>query len=189
MLDSCHALAETLRRTLWDGEPLRVQVDTRDLNGGVKKWEWIKKGVPIRIEVGPRDLETRKVCVQRRDHATGAKEFVSREDFLRNAPELLAEIQASLLARATALRDANIIECTSLAEFEANFAEDGSGRWLLVPWDGSDAEEEELSKRLRITIRCLPYDQAGGEIRGYAEAPCVLTGRPTTRRALWARSY
>ena len=189
VLDSCHALAETLRRTQWDGEPLRVQVDTRDLNGGVKKWEWIKKGVPIRIEVGPRDLETRKVCVQRRDQATNAKEFVSREDFLRNAPELLADIQATLLARATAMRDANIIECAKLADFEVNFAEDGPGRWMLVPWDGTDAEEEELSKRLRITIRCLPYDEAGGAPREHSAAPCLLTDRQTTRRALWARSY
>jgi prolyl-tRNA synthetase len=189
VIDSCHALAETLRRTLWDGEPIRVHVDTRDLNGGAKKWEWIKKGVPIRIEVGPRDLETRKVCLQRRDQAVAQKEFVSREDFLRTVPELLAEVQSSLLERATALRDSNLVECADLPAFEANFADAGPGQWMIVPWDGSTEEEETLAKRLRISIRCLPFDEAGGSPRSWPEAPCILTGRPTKRRALWARSY
>jgi prolyl-tRNA synthetase len=60
---------------------------------------------------------------------------------------------------------------------------------MLVPWDGSTEEEEALAKRLRITIRCLPFDEAGGSPRSWPEAPCILTGRPTKRRALWARSY
>src|SRR5690606_2269407 len=83
VIASCKALAETLRQKLFHGDPLRVHVDSRDIGGGVKKWEWIKKGVPIRIEVGPRDIETRKVCVQRRDHAFGEKQFADREEFLQ----------------------------------------------------------------------------------------------------------
>ena len=189
VIDSCKALAETLCRMTWDGEPIRAHVDTRDLNGGVKKWEWVKKGVPIRIEVGPRDLESRKVCVQRRDQAPNQKEFISREEFLRMVPEFLADVHASLLARATALRDANLLETQDLAEFEANFADSGAGKWMLVPWAGSNDQEEELSKRLRTSIRCLPYNTAGGDLQEYPQAPCMLTGQMTTRRALWARSY
>ena len=145
--------------------------------------------MPVRIEVGPRDLESRKVCLQRRDQPAGEKAFISREEFLRMVPEIMEEIQSGLLARATAFRDANLVECGSLAEFEANFAESGPGKWMLVPWDGSNDEEEELSKRLKASIRCLPYDKAGGDPVVHEPAPCLLTGRPTTRRALWARSY
>ena len=81
------------REQSFAGDRLRVHVDERDL-GGAKKWEWVKKGVPIRLEIGPRDIESRKVCVQRRDRASNEKEFVDREEFLRNIPEILGEIQA-----------------------------------------------------------------------------------------------
>ncbi len=189
VIESCLALARTLRQKTWDGAPLRVHVDLRDINGGVKKWDWIKKGVPVRIEVGPRDVQARKVCVQRRDQAPNEKDVRSREEFLRDVPEVLDEIQRGLLERATAFRDANQVECSSLAAFEANFAADGPGLWMLVPWAGTNAQEDELSKRLRISIRCLPYAEAGGEPCAYPEAPCLLTGQPTTRRALWARAY
>ncbi len=184
VLDACHALAETLRlEKKFHGDPLRVHVDARDLQGGVKKWEWIKKGVPIRIEIGPRDIETRKVCVQRRDQAPNAKEFPDKEDFLRGATDILQEIHDALLRRAADFRDANIIPCDSLEPFHAHWAQDNPG-WLLTPWAGTSGEEEELSKRHKITIRCLPLGKQDAP-----EAPCFLTGKPTKSRALWGRSY
>lgn len=195
VLDACHALAETLRREKnFHGDPLRVHVDSRDLQGGVKKWEWIKKGVPIRVEIGPRDIETRKVCVQRRDLPANEKEFMDKEDFLRRASDILQEIHDSLLRRATEFRDANIRECTDLEDFHAHWensanpqASSGNsqaGGWLLTPWAASPEQEDELSKRHRITIRCLPLDK-----QNEAELPCILTGKPTRARALWGRSY
>jgi len=190
VLDSCHALAETLRTNrTWNGAPLRVHVDARDLNGGVKKWEWIKKGVPIRLEIGPRDVENRSVCVQRRDQPHNEKSFMDKEEFLQEVPAILGSIQSGLLARATAFRDAHIIELSSREALEAHFATEGMADWALTPWDGDNTQEEEISKRNRITIRCRPWDEAGGTEKSWPEAPCIVTGRPTTRRALWARAY
>ena len=104
IIDACEALAQVLRRqTRYADQPLRVLVDKRDIGGGVKKWEWVKKGAPIRIEIGPRDLEGGKVCVQRRDQAPNEKEFVPKEDFIRNAPSILAEIHDNLLSKACLL--------------------------------------------------------------------------------------
>ena len=184
IIDACQALAETLRREhQYAGAPLRVHVDDRDLGGGVKKWEWVKKGVPLRIEIGPRDLESRKVCLQRRDQASNEKSFLDKEEFLRTASELLDEVHQSLLARALAFRDSNLSEVSSMDDFTKHWTAENPG-WIITPWTGSREQEEELSKEHKITIRCLPIDMQDGN-----ESPCFLTGTPTKQRAIWGRSY
>ncbi|MEO5915944.1 MAG: proline--tRNA ligase [Luteolibacter sp.] len=189
VLDACQALAETLRHQLYQGESLRVHVDTRDLSGGVKKWDWIKKGVPIRIEIGPRDIETRKVCVQRRDQPVSAKEFADKEEFIQQAKDILGEIHDSLLARATEFRDANIAPCSNLEAFHAHWATENPG-WLYTPWAGTSEQEETLSKQHKITIRCLPIPEASlpAELDAVGHE-CILTGNITPVRAIWGRSY
>jgi len=184
IIDACQALAEVLRREKsYAGQPLRIQVDTRDIGGGIKKWEWVKKGAPIRIEIGPRDLESGKVCLQRRDRAPMEKEFIPKEDFIRNVEEILHEIHHTLLTRATELRDSNITECNDIEAFHKYWDQDQPG-WLLTPWNGSREQEEELSKQHKIAIRCLPNGLQEEE-----EKSCLLTGTPTPQRALWGRSY
>ncbi len=185
ILAHCRELADKLSAQSFHGMPLRVQVDERDLGGGTKKWEWIKKGVPVRLEIGPRDLEKGSLCLCRRDMPTNEKSFVPEEEFVANAVALLEEIQNNLCERQKAFRDSHIKPCSSLDALKANFNGEGPADWLLCPWDGSPEEEEELAKSLRISIRCIPQGEMGvGE-----PAPCILTGRPTTRRVLWARSY
>jgi len=185
IIDACNALAETLRKISFGGQPVRVHVDSRDLQGGAKKWEWVKKGVPLRIEIGPRDLEARKVCVSRRDEAANEKSFMGREDLINEAGNLLQEVQDSLLAKATMLRDENITEVHDLAAFEKHWdvAEDAQPGWILCPWKGSVEEEEELSKKHKISIRCIPQAMQKGA------STCVLTGQNTSQWVLWARSY
>ena len=184
VLDACNALAETLRlEKRFHGDPLRVHVDNRDIQGGVKKWEWIKKGVPIRIEIGPRDIETRKVCLQRRDRPNAEKEFMDKEEFLQLAPDILQQIHDTLLQRATDFRDANIQPCDSIEAFHAHWGQDNPG-WLITPWAGTPEQEDELSKQHKITIRCLPLDR-----QEEPELPCILTGQPVRSRAIWGRSY
>ena len=183
IIDACNALAKTLRQDTFHGEPLRVLVDDRDLGGGQKKWDWVKKGVPLRIEIGPRDLESHKVCLQRRDQPSNDKQFIDKEEFIRNAQELLDSVHQSLLSKALEFRDANTIPCSDLAAFEKHWSYENAG-WLVTPWAGSREQEEELSKKHKVTIRCIPLTQDGT-----AEEPCLVTGTPTTQRALWGRSY
>ena len=185
VLDHCEELARTLRAKTFHGQPLRVLVDRRDLGGGAKKWEWVKKGVPVRLEIGPRDLEKGSVCLQRRDRSSNEKSFVPETELLDTAADILQSIQDTLLQRAIAFRDSHIRPASTLRELEENFSGEGDADWLQVPWDGSPEEEEELAKRLRISIRCIPLGELG---RG-EPAPCILTGRMTKRRVLWARSY
>lgn len=185
ILAHCRELAQKLAAQQFHGMPLRVEVDERDLNGGTKKWEWIKKGVPVRLEIGPKDLEKGSVCLARRDHPGTDKVFLPEADFLTGAVQLLEEIQDALLERQRSFRDAHIRPCSDLEEFKKNFGGEGDADWLLCPWDGTPEQEEELGKSLRISIRCIPL----GEMGEGPSAPCILTGRPTTRRVLWARSY
>ena len=185
IIDACEALATRLREQSYGGESLRVFVDTRDLGGGVKKWEWVKKGVPLRVEIGPRDLEERKVCLQRRDQAPNQKSFLEKEEFLRDVVEMLDGVHQSLLNRALEFRDAHLAPCHDLAIFEKHWDDSHENPgWLITPWAGSREQEEELSKKFKITVRCLPLNQQDEE-----EAPCFLTGTPTRSRAIWGRSY
>lgn len=189
VLDACQALAETLRHQNFRGDPIRVHVDTRDVSGGVKKWDWIKKGVPIRIEIGPRDIESSKVCVQRRDQAVAAKEFADKAEFIQRASDILGEIHNALLARATEFRDANITPCESLEAFDAHWTTENPG-WLYTPWAGTREEEEVLSKQHKITIRCLPIAEAQlPPSLANTSSKCILTGKETATRAVWGRSY
>lgn len=183
IIDACEALAQTLAKETFHKQPLRVHVDTRDMGGGQKKWDWVKKGVPLRVEIGPRDLESHKVCLQRRDQPNNTKQFIDKEDFIRNVQEQLDEVHQSLLSRALELRERNTADCKDLAAFEKHWKQDNPG-WLQTPWAGSREEEEELSKKHKISIRCLPLSTEEP-----AAEPCLLTGKPTSQRALWGRSY
>ncbi|MFN7342687.1 MAG: His/Gly/Thr/Pro-type tRNA ligase C-terminal domain-containing protein, partial [bacterium] len=106
------------------------------IQGGQKKWDWVKKGTPIRIEIGPRDIESRKVCMQRRDQGPTEKSFMDKEDFIQNATDILQEIHNNLLDNATKFRDANIVPCNQLEEFHAHWSKENPG-WLLTPWAGT----------------------------------------------------
>ncbi len=193
VLEAAHKLATQLRAQSFHGEPLRVEVDARDLNGGAKNWEWIKKGVPLRIEIGPRDLDKGSVAVARRDKPHKDRIFPPVAEFVEGAPALLEQIQSGLLERATRLRDAHTVPIDSLEDFRAFFTPKNPdkpeihGGFALAHWNGSAEVEQRIKEELKVTIRCIPDP---GQIAG-AEEPgrCILTGEPSPRRVLFAKSY
>ena len=100
-METCDRVAAELRaKKFLDDVVIEVEVDRRDLGGGVKNWDWIKKGVPLRVEIGPRDLEKNSVSVSRRDQPVKNKESMRMDEFTARAPEILVSIQDSLYARA-----------------------------------------------------------------------------------------
>jgi len=193
VLEAAHNLAQSLRTIQYHRAPLRVEVDTRDISGGTKSWEWIKKGAPLRVEIGPRDLEKGSVAVARRDRPHKEKSFPSMTDFVTEAPQILDDIQTTLLARATEYRDKHTVRIDTKDEFYAFFTPKNGekpeihGGFALAHWNGSAAVEEQIKEDLKVTIRCIPTP---GQIAG-AEEPgkCVITGEPSTRRVLFAKSY
>jgi prolyl-tRNA synthetase len=189
VLTACDALAAKLRAQTYRGEAVRVLVDKRDLGGGVKNWEWIKKGVPLRVEIGPRDLEKSSVAVARRDRAHKEKTFPAMDEFAAGIASTLNEIHNTLLDRATKLRDAHTVKFDSKEEFIGYFTARNEekpeihGGFALAHWDGSAEVEAEIKERLKVTIRCIPFDAPE------EDGTCIWSGRPSKRRVLFAKSY
>ena len=190
--EAADKLAAQLRAERYFGAPVEVEVDRRDLGGGVRNWDWIKKGVPLRVELGPRDLESGQVAVSRRDHPVKAKEFVATGKFVGQVTEILDSIQNNLLQRATEFRDANTRAIDSKEEFYAFFTAKNSakpeihGGFALAHWDGSRAVEEQIKADLKVTIRCIPFDDP---VIPPTPGTCPFTGNPSQRRVIWAKAY
>jgi prolyl-tRNA synthetase len=189
VLEACDQLASRLRETRYADLPVEVAVDRRDLGGGVKNWEWIKKGVPLRVEIGPRDLEKKIVEVSRRDQPVKTKESLPVEEFVSRAPEFLMSIQNTLLERARKFRDEHTRIIESKNEFYDFFtAKDSAkpeihGGFALAHWNGSREFEEQIKNDLKVTVRVVPLDETSDPGR------CIFTGEPSARRVVWAKSY
>lgn len=189
VIEAADRLASELRAQAAFGEPLRVEVDRRDLGGGTKNWEWIKKGVPVRVEIGPRDIEKGCVAVSRRDRGQKEKTFPASAEFVATTGALLESLQAGLLERATEFRDAHTRIIDSADEFRAFFTPQNAaqpeihGGFALTHWDGTRETEEKIKEDLKVTIRCIPRDDAA------EPGVCPFSGRPSARRVVFAKSY
>jgi prolyl-tRNA synthetase len=189
VLAACDDLVGRLRGRQYADRPIEVEVDRRDLGGGVKNWEWIKKGVPLRVEIGPRDLEKNSVSVSRRDHPVKNKLFMPIEDFVARAPEMLTSIQQNLYQRAKAFRDEHTQVIESKKEFYEFFTPKNlekpeiHGGFALAHWNGSREVEEQIKRDLKVTVRCIPLDDSGEPGR------CIFTGESSARPVIWAKSY
>lgn len=193
-------LAAELSATLWSGPDwlpskrdvpalgapsparLRVKVDRRVKESpGFKFNDWELKGACLRIELGPRDLDAGTVVIARRD--TGDKMTVPLADVASTVLEQLTQMQSALYERALAFREENTRKVDSWAEFEKVFEGEGGGGFVLAHWDGTDETENEIAERTKATIRCIPL--------GAPEEPgtCVLTGKPSKRRVVFAKAY
>jgi prolyl-tRNA synthetase len=182
-------IASELRKKSYHGVPIAVYIDKRDKRGGEKNWEWIKKGIPLRIEVGPRDLESQSVMVYRRDKSPKEKFPLPTEAFIEQISQLLDSIQASYFAQAKEHREKNMRrDIHTFEELTAFFTPKNPekpeihGGFCLAKWCG-DPETEKMLEELKITIRCLPLNQSGTEGR------CILTGKKATLDAIFAKSY
>jgi prolyl-tRNA synthetase len=160
---------------------IRVKVDDRDtVSPGFKFNDWELRGVPVRIEVGPKDVQKGSVALARRDKpGREGKSFVPQAGLAQTVKDALADIHATLYARALAFRQANTHDVGDYTLFKA-VVEKG---WASVWWAGSAADEAKIKEETKATIRCLPLDQPGGA------GTCFYTGQPATQRAIFARSY
>ena len=177
----CEKLKAELRAVRWQDEKVKVLVDTRDINGGEKTWDHIKKGVPVRLEIGPRDIAKDSVFMGRRDKGPKEKETLTRADFVAQVGAILDDIQSNLLARATKLRDEATVDFDDKAAFVAFFADDQPGGFARAYAADDPSYAEEL-KALKISARCIPVDDTTTGV-------CLFTGQEGARRTIFARSY
>ena len=168
-----------------DGK-VRVMIDDRDIRGGEKNWHHIKRGVPLRAEVGPKDIAKNGVFLARRD--TGEKAGVERGELVATIGKRLGEIQDNLFARALKLREEHSRRIDSLDELLAWFTPKNEadpeihGGFAYCHYSESP-ELDQLLKKHKLTIRCVPLDlpEESGK--------CIVTGQPSKRRALLAKAY
>jgi prolyl-tRNA synthetase len=184
-------VAAELRALSFAGRPVLVEVDNREGRGGQKQWEWIKKGIPLRLEIGPRDVERGTVSLARRDQAVSEKTDIPRAELAQRLLAILGEMQDGLFARAESFRAEHMRPIGSRDDFFAWFTPRNAekpeihGGFAVSPWCGGVKCEEEIKEALKVTIRCLPIDPVddGGLER------CVVCGGAKAATAVFAKSY
>ncbi|MCO6046737.1 proline--tRNA ligase [Aeoliella sp. ICT_H6.2] len=181
VLPYCQSLKAELEAQTFDGAAVRVKLDDRDIRGGDKKWQWVKRGVPIRAEIGPRDVKGEGAFVARRDIG-GKGTGTPRGELVAGITKMLEEMQQNLYDRAAKLREESTVELNSMDEFQKFFAEDAPGGMAYCHFvDG--AEMEAKLKAMKLTARCIPLD--GKEEKG----KCIFTGGESQQRGVFARAY
>ena len=194
IVDYCRDLQKELAALSTLGEPVRALLDVKPAKAATKRWGWVKKGAPIVIEVGGRDVAGGNVSVIRRDRLYREdgkldSRVSPRGELVDTAADMLAEIQAGLLARSTEALRAQIVPLDDWAAVEAHFAEGVKNPgWVDVRWSrptgaGLDAVVERI-KALKLTIRNAPLGQTGCD-----DGACVFTGEPAVERVLIGRAY
>ncbi len=164
-----------------EAEGHSVKIDDRDnLRPGFKFAEWELKGVPVRLAMGPRDLDNGTVEVHRRD--TLEKQTVALEGLDKSIASLLDDIQANIYKKAFDFREANVEKCDSWDEFKEKI---GTGKFLLCHWDGTAETEQAIKDATKATIRCIPVDSFVCE----EEGKDIFSGKPSKQRVVFAISY
>lgn len=180
VLEYCQNLQKELTAKTYHHELLRVQIDDRDLRGGEKNWQWIKKGVPIRLEIGPRDIESDSVFMACRNFSLKEKQSVKRTEFVATINEKLEAIQNDLFTRAKQFQKNNTKEINSLEEFNEFFKADGG---FASCYAIDDVAIEKFLKPLKVSPRCIPMSQ------GNKEGKCIFTGKAVNHKTVFAKAY
>ncbi|MCC6520966.1 proline--tRNA ligase [Candidatus Nomurabacteria bacterium] len=171
--EETRALAENLRNI-----GLSVHVDKRDIRPGEKFYEWEKKGVPVRIEIGPKDIAANTVVVARRD--TSEKKVFPLTNIAEEISVLLDTIQVDMLMRAKAYREEKTV---SVDTWDAFVEKIEAGNFVLAHWSGDAKVEAEIKELTGATIRCVPFEQPE------EEGVCIKSGKASHKRVVFAKSY
>lgn len=180
----CHVLRQELEQVRYCDEPLRVFVDERNERAGEKSWDAVKKGYPIRIEIGPRDIRDSKVLLFLRTKEKSERIEVPRDQVARQIVALLDQVHETLFQEALAYRERQTVRATTLQEFRELCAEDRlPHQFIRAPFAGSKVNEEAIYKDYNVTIRCLSLEkQKDG-------TSCLFTQKELARDAIFAKSY
>ena len=158
---------------------VRVKTDDTDKSPGWKFSEQEMRGVPLRVEIGPKDIEAGKCVLCRRD--TGEKIEVAIDEVAAKVPVLLEQIQKDMYEAAKAHRDAHTYVATNMEEFEKCFTEKSG--FVKAMWCGEQDCEDKIKEKLAVTSRCMPFEQE------HLADTCVCCGKPAKKMVYWGRAY
>lgn len=180
---------EMFKGTWFEDVHLYTELDDRELTGSERNWHWIKKGIPLRMEIGPRDVASGKVMIARRDKEPRDKESVEMAQIKDYVLKTLAEIQANIYGKALKFQQDNTIKIDDIEEFYKFFTPKNEeqpeihGGFALSHFCGDEACEEKIKDDLKVTVRCVPFDVAE------EDGTCISCGKPSKRRVVFAKSY
>lgn len=187
VMDYTNSLAAELRELDYHGSKIAVEIDDRDKGG--RAWDWIKKGVPIRVEIGPRDMDENAVFVGLRNAEGHKKQSMPKNEFVAKIPGILDSMSDAMFEKALTHRKNNTVKIDDKENFYAFFtpknadAPEMHGGFAMAHWCGSDKCEAQIKQDLAVTIRLIPFnreDEAGA---------CVYCGKPCTGRVIFAKAY
>ncbi|NOX33555.1 MAG: proline--tRNA ligase [Deltaproteobacteria bacterium] len=185
VMESALGLKDALGEKQFHDRKIQVEIDDRDI-GGARGWDWVKKGVPVRIELGPRDIAQNSVFMARRDEASNKKQSMNREEFIKKITDILDNIQDNLFNRAVNFRKENTFEIDDQKEFYKLYEKSrgcNNGAFVMAHWCGSQKCEEKIKKDLSVTIRCIPFDSPT------EEGHCICCDNSSSRRVVFAKAY
>jgi len=188
VMEYTETLAKALRDTYYNHRRLRVEIDSRDI-GGARGWDWIKKGIPVRVEIGSRDMASGSVFMGRRDKDPKEKMSVPKDRFLGEITQVMDDIQNNIFQKALKFRETNTRAIGVRDDFYSFFTpldpekSEIHGGFALSPWCGEDACEEKIKEDLGVTIRCIPF------VADAENGKCVCCGRSDSQPVIFAKAY
>jgi len=185
IMEYCNNLLKALKATNYDSVPIQVEIDNSDMRPGEKAWGWVKKGVPIRLEIGMQEVEKSAVFMGRRDKAYNEKTGVDRQEFLNTVSATLSTMQDNILAKARKFQQDNTVEIKSVQELYEFFdpKNENSGGFALAPWIDEPVSEEKMKTELKVTARVIPEYKRG------ETGTCIFTGKTGAPYTIFAKSY
>jgi len=189
VMEYINILLKDISSIRYNQESIRVFVDNRDLTSSEKSWHWIKKGVPIRIEIGPKDMQSNSVFVAKRNFEPNIKYSQTRENFLSTLENDLDNIHKDLFTKALKYREENTPKIDNFTDFTNYFTPKNKekpeihGGFAMSHWCESADCENKLKDDLKVSIRCIPFDSLEDD------GKCILCNSPSKRRVVFGKSY
>lgn len=189
VLEYCKKIQQEFAGAMFEDIRIYTELDDRDLTGSERNWYWIKKGIPIRIEIGPRDVAANAVMISRRDKEPREKESVHLDNIKAYVLSSLRGIQDSYYQRALDFRQEHTVKIDDNKKFYKFFSPKNEaqpeihGGFAHSHWCGDTACEEKIKDDLKVTIRCIPFDAEP------EEGSCICCGKASDKRVIFAKSY
>ncbi|MFB3844481.1 MAG: proline--tRNA ligase [Candidatus Cloacimonadaceae bacterium] len=189
VMSSVREIQAKLKLVVYCGIPFRLELDDRDMTSSERNWYWIKKGIPIRMEIGPKDLQQQSVCIGRRDKEPKEKIHIPFAELAAKLPVILDEMQDNIYQKAFAFREANTVKIDDKKEFYRYFTPKNEeqpeihGGFALSHWCGNPECEAEIKNDLKVTVRCIPQNAEA------EDGKCIVCGAQSKRRVIFAKAY
>ncbi|HOD18180.1 MAG TPA: proline--tRNA ligase [Candidatus Cloacimonadota bacterium] len=189
VMNSVREIQAKLKLVVYCGIPFRLELDDRDMTSSERNWYWIKKGIPIRLEIGPKDLQQQSVCIGRRDKEPKEKIHIPFAELAAKLPVILDEMQDNIYQKAFAFREANTVKIDDKKEFYRYFTPKNEeqpeihGGFALSHWCGNPECEAEIKNDLKVTVRCIPQNAEA------EDGKCIVCGAQSKRRVIFAKAY